>query len=97
MKLFKENKKIEKNDLEIIKDKISSVIQCIDMNKDYYNKYYYPVKEGLKNYQSSVKAAQSFRKEFQISEYDINERILIKTLSENNNDIYQTFAIIYGK
>ena len=97
LKLFKENKKIEKNDLEIIKDKISSVIQCIDMNKDYYNKYYYPVKEGLKNYQSSVKAAQSFRKEFQISEYDINERILIKTLSENNNDIYQTFAIIYGK
>ena len=119
LKLFKGYKKIEKNDLEIIKDKISLVIQCLDMNKDYYKEYYYkislviqcldmnkdyykeyyyPVKEGfIKNLQISAKAAQSFRKEFNISEYYINEDILVKTLSENNNDIYQTFAIIYGK
>ena len=98
MKLFRQYNKIEKNDLEIIKDKISLVIQCLDMNKDYYKEYYYPAKEGfIKNLQISVKAAQSFRKEFNISEYDINEQILVKTLSENNNDIYQTFAIIYGK
>jgi len=98
LKLFKGYKKIEKNDLEIIKDKISLVIQCLDMNKDYYKEYYYPAKEGfIKNLQISAKAAQSFRKEFNISEYDINEDILVKTISENNNDIYQTFAIIYGK
>ena len=98
LKLFRQYNKIEKNDLEIIKDKISLVIQCLDMNKDYYKEYYYPVKEGfIKNLQISAKAAQSFRKEFNISEYYINEDILVKTLSENNNDIYQTFAIIYGK
>ena len=98
LKLFKGYKKIEKNDLEIIKDKISLVIQCLDMNKDYYKEYYYLAKEGnYKKYQIAAKAAQSFRKEFNISEYDINEQIQVKTLSENNNDIYQTFAIIYGK
>ena len=98
LKLFRQYNIIPKYYLEIIKDKISLVIQCLDMNKDYYKEYYYPAKEGNhKKHQIAVKAAQSFRKEFNISEYDINEEILVKTLSENNNDIYQTFAIIYGK
>ena len=68
------------------------------MNKDYYKEYYYSFKKNIiENRASSIKAAELFKKEFNISDKDINETILIKTLFENNNDIYQTFAIIYGK
>ena len=97
LKLFKKN--IPKGDLEIVKNKISVVLQCIDMNKDYYSAYYYPElkKDKKVNRQSSVEAAIRFRKEFNISEKEINENVLIDTLEENDNDIFQTFQQFYGK
>ena len=98
LKLFKRNN-IDKNDLEIIKAKISSVIECVGMNKDYYMPYYYPNQEYLKTRSrlESVKVAQSFRKEFNINEKVINTAQLINYLNENDNDIYQTFGQIFGK
>ena len=97
LRLFKSNR-YTKNELEIVKTKISLILQCINMNKDYYSAYYYPqMEKGIRNYHSSVEAARRFRKEFNINEKDINENMLIKYLDENNNDIYQAFGEIYGK
>jgi len=53
--------------------------------------------DKTKNRQSSVKAAERFRKEFNVSEKEINQDVLVDALYENNNDIYQTFGLIYGK
>ena len=68
------------------------------MNKDYYAAYYYPELNKAKkvNRQSSVEAAARFRKEFQISEADINQEALVNKLMENNNDIYSTFGQMFG-
>jgi len=97
LRLFKSNK-YTKNELETVKTKISLILQCIDMNKDYYSAYYYPqMEKGIRNYHSSVEAARRFRKEFNVGEKELNEKMLIKYLDENNNDIYQTFGEIYGK
>ena len=98
MKLFKRNN-INKHVLEIIKIKISVVIECVGMNKDYYMPYYYPNREYLKTRSrlESVKVAESFRKEFNINEKVINTEQLINYLNENDNDIYQTFGQIFGK
>ena len=69
------------------------------MNKDYYAAEYFPELKHDKKItrQSSVEVAKVFRKEFNIKEEDLNEDVLIDTLNNNNNDIYQTFQIIYGK
>ena len=69
------------------------------MNKDYYAAEYFPELKRYKKIarQSSVETAKIFRKEFNIKEEDLNEDVLIDTLNNNNNDIYQTFQIIYGK
>ena len=97
LRLFKSNR-YTKNELETVKTKISLILQCIDMNKDYYSAYYYPqMEKGIRNYHSSVEAARRFRKEFNVGEKELNENMLIKYLDENNNDIYQTFGEIYGK
>ena len=98
LKLFKKDN-IPKEILEIVKYKISSLLECIDMNKNYYSAYYYPDMkiDKTKNRQSSVKAAQRFREEFNVSEKEINQDVLVNALYENNNDIYQTFGLIYGK
>ena len=97
LRLFKNNR-YTKNELETVKTKISLILQCIDMNKDYYSAYYYPqMEKGIRNYHSSVEAARRFRKEFNVDENLLNENMLIKYLDENNNDIYQTFGEIYGK
>ena len=98
LKLFKKDD-IHKEVLEIVKTKISSLLECINMRKDYYEPYYFPQikKDKVKNRQSSVLAAERFRKEFNISEKDINQDVLVDTLYENNNDIYQVFGLIYGK
>ena len=98
LKLFKKNN-IPKEDLEIVKYNIASLLGCIGMNKDFYSPYYFPeLKKGLKgNRQASVEAAVRFRKEYNISKDEINEDVLIDTLYENGNDINQTFQIIYGK
>ncbi len=98
LKLFKKNN-IPKEDLEIVKYNIASLLGCIGMNKDFYSPYYFPeLKKGLKgNRQASVEAAVRFRKEYNIPKDEINEDVLIDTLYENGNDINQTFQIIYGK
>ena len=98
LKLFKKNN-IPKEDLEIVKYNIASLLGCIGMNKDFYSPYYFPeLKKGLKgNRQASVEAAVRFRKEYNISKDEINEDVLIDTLYENGNDINQTFQIIFGK
>ena len=98
LKLFKKNI-ITKIELEIIKVKISSVIECIGMNKDYYLPYCIPNQEyvEIKSLEQSVKAAKSFREEFGVNEKDINPFQLINYLNENDNDIYQTFGQIFGK
>lgn len=98
LKLFKKNN-IPKEDLEIVKYNIASLLGCIGMNKEFYSPYYFPeLKKGLKgNRQASVEAAIRFRKEYNIPKDEINEDVLIDTLYENGNDINQTFQIIYGK
>ena len=98
LKLFKKNN-IPKEDLEIVKYNIASLLGCIGMNKEFYSPYYFPeLKKGLKgNRQASVEAAVRFRKEYNISKDEINEDVLIDTLYENGNDINQTFQIIFGK
>ena len=98
LKLFKKNN-IPKEDLEIVKYNIASLLGCIGMNKDFYSPYYFPeLKKGLKgNRQASVEAAVRFRKEYNISKDEINEDVLIDTLYENGNDMNQTFQIIFGK
>ena len=98
LKLFKKNN-IPKEDLEIVKYNIASLLGCIGMNKDFYSPYYFPeLKKGLKgNRQASVEAAARFRKEYCIPKDEINEDVLVNTLYENGNDINQTFQIIFGK
>ena len=98
LKLFKKNN-IPKEDLEIVKYNIASLLGCIGMNKEFYSPYYFPeLKRGLKgNRQASVEAAARFRKEYCIPKDEINEDVLVNTLYENGNDINQTFQIIFGK
>lgn len=98
LKLFKKNN-IPKEDLEIVKYNIASLLGCIGMNKEFYSPYYFPeLKKGLKgNRQASVEAAARFRKEYCIPKDEINEDVLVNTLYENGNDINQTFQIIFGK
>ena len=98
LKIFKQ-RNISKDTLDIIKYNISSILECIGMNKDYYAAEYFPELKNDKKLsrRSSVETAKIFRKEFNIKEEDLNEDVLIDTLNNNNNDIYQTFQIIYGK
>ena len=98
LKIFKQ-RNISKDTLDIIKYNISSILECIEMNKDYYAAEYFPELKNDKKLsrRSSVETAKIFRKEFNIKEEDLNEDVLIDTLNNNNNDIYQTFQIIYGK
>ena len=85
MDIIKSNR-YTKNELETVKTKISLILQCIDMNKDYYSAYYYPqMEKGIRNYHSSVEAARRFRKEFNVGEKELNENMLIKYLDENIN------------
>ena len=69
------------------------------MHKDHYSAYYYPEMKKVKkgNRQASVEAAIKFRKEFGVSENDVNQEVLVNKLMENNNDINQVFLEIYGK
>ena len=90
--------KIPKDIIDILKYNISSVLKCINISPDYYSAYYYPElkKQNRVSRRSSVEAARKFKKEFNISEGQLNEEVLINKLNENNNDIYQTFGQIYG-
>ena len=97
LRIFKKPN-IQEEILEIIKSKISAVLSCINMNKNYYEPYYYPnLKKKQINRAQSVKAAYKFRKEFNVSEEDINQEKLIDALIENNNDINTVFNLFFGQ
>jgi len=89
---------ISKDTIEVVKYNISSVCECVGINRDHYLPYYFPrIKNPKKGYRrSSVEAAIRFRKEFGVSEQDINQEQLLKKLEENNDDINQTFQMFYG-
>ena len=62
LRIFK-NTNIPKEILEIIKSKISAVLSCINMNKYYYEPYYYPnLKKKQINRAQSVKAVLNLEK-----------------------------------
>ena len=89
---------ISNNTIEVVKYNISSVCECVGINRDHYVPYYFPrIHNPKKGYRrSSVEAAIRFRKEFGVSEQDINQEQLLKKLEENNDDINQTFQMFYG-
>ena len=97
LKLFSKQN-IPKESLEIVKNNIAEVLECIGMDKNYYKPYYVQeVKKRKKgNRQASVEAAIKFRKEFNTSKDDLNEEVLVNKLMEKDNDIYQVFGEIYG-
>ena len=74
--------------IEVVKYNISSVCECVGINRDHYVPYYSPrIHNPKKGYRrSSVEAAIRFRKEFGVSEQDINQEQLLKKLEENNDD-----------
>ena len=97
--LFKKNKNIIQSKLEIIKHNISVILECLGIDKNYYNNYYYQYETTNKNkfnrYQSQ-EAVLRFRREFNISKEDFKDEALENKLIENNLDIYKTFGKIFG-
>jgi len=96
--LFKKNKNIIQSKLEIIKYNISIILDCLGMDKNHYNNYYYqyePNKPRFSRHQSQ-EAVLRFRREFNISKEDFKDKALENKLIENNLDIYKTFEKIFG-
>jgi len=97
--LFKKNKNIIQSKLEIIKHNISVILECLGIDKNYYNNYYYQYETTNKNkfnrYQSQ-EAVLRFRREFNISKEDFKDEALENKLIENNLNIYKTFGKIFG-
>ena len=87
-------KNLSKESFFIIKDNISSILNCCDM----INKKYSLIKNLYQLYNSFQlkEAIEKFRSEFKINEKIINDENLAKILSENNLDINKAFRIIYG-
>lgn len=87
-------KNLSKESFFIIKDNISSILNCCDM----INKKYSLIKNLYQLYNSFQlkEAIEKFRSEFKINEKIINDETLSKILSENNLDINKAFRIIYG-
>ena len=96
--LFKKNKNIIQSKLEIIKYNISVILECLGIDKNYYNSYYYQNEPSIKKVSKaqSIDAMLKFRNEFKISKEDITDEALENRLKENNLDIYKTFGKIYG-
>ena len=97
-------KVFEKEDIDIrIIDNlifnIETILDCFEMNKYFYKKYYYP--KNNKNMQiggrkKSFESSERFRTTFNIDENIIKEEELLKRLDKNDNDIYKVFQQIYG-
>ena len=98
--LFKKNKNIIQSKLETIKYNISIILECLGMNKNYYNNYFYQGEPGQKKKHfsraQSIDALLKFRNEFQISKEVITDEALVNKLEDNNLNIYKTFGKIYG-
>ena len=96
LKIFKSGN-VSKDALDILKYNISSVLECIEMNRDFYSAEYFPeFKRDKKIYRgSSVEAAKNFRKKYNIKEEEFNQDALLETLYYNNNNIDKVYKIIY--
>jgi len=96
--LFKKNKNIIRSKLEIIKYNISVILECLGMDKNYYNNYYYQYETNNQKISrpQSQEAVLRFRKEFGIKKEDIKDEALEKKLIENNLDIFKTFGKMFG-
>ena len=94
--LFKKN--INSSKLEIIKYNISIILECLGMDKNYYNEYFnqQEAKQKKFNRQQFREAVIKFRKEFNISKEDYADEPLENKLIENNLDIHKTFGKIFG-
>jgi len=97
--LFKKNKNIIQSKLETIKYNISIVLECLGMDKNFYNNNYYQYETNKPKFtrQQSQDAVLSFRREFNISKEDFTDAALEKKLIENNLDKNKTFGKIFGK
>ena len=96
--LFKKNKNIIQSKLETIKYNISVILECLGIDKNYYNSFYYQNEPSMKKVSKaqSIDAMLKFRNEFKISKEDITDEALENRLKENNLDIYKTFGKIFG-
>ena len=96
--LFKKNKDNSNLNLEAIKYNISTILECLGMNKNYYNNYYYQYEMQKKpvNRNQSLEAVRKFRKEFGISKEDFKDEAIEKRLIENDLDINKTFQKMFG-
>ena len=96
--LFRRNKNIIQSKLDIIKYNISIILECLGMDKHYYNAYYYQNETNKKKPERSQshEALLRFRKEFEINKEDVTDNALENRLIENDLDIFKTFRKIYG-
>jgi len=96
--LFKKNKDNSNLNLEAIKYNISTILECLGMDKNYYNNCYYQYDMQKKpvNRNQSMEAVRRFRKEFGISKEDFKDEAIEKRLIENNLDINKTFQKMFG-
>ena len=96
--LFKKNKNIIQSKLEAIKYNISFILECLGMDKNYYNNHYYNYEGNNKNTnrQKSEEAVLRFRKEFGINKEDFKDEAIEKRLIENDLDINKTFSKMFG-
>jgi len=96
--LFKKNKNIIQSKLEAIKYNISVILECLGMDKNYYNHYYYNYEGNNKNTnrQKSEEAVSRFRNEFGINKEDFTDEAIEKRLIENDLDINKTFSKMFG-
>jgi len=98
--LFKKNINPSKQKViqEIIKYNICIILECLGMDKNYYNNYFYQQEAKQPKFSrcQSKEAVIKFRKEFNISQDDFTDEALEKKLIENNLDIHKTFGKIFG-
>ena len=96
--LFKRNKNISQSKLEVIQYNISVILECLGMDKKYYENYYYKNETKKRNVKRelSEKAVLRFRSEFNISKEDYADRALERRLIENNLDINKKKKKMFG-
>jgi len=94
--LFKKN--INNSKLEVIKYNISIILECLEMDKNYYNNYYLQNNIKLKKFsrKQSREAVLRFRKEFNLSREDYTDEVLENKLMENDLDMNKTFVKMFG-
>ena len=86
--------------IDNLKYNIKTVLECLEMDKYSYEKYYnsqnYINQKDPKERKKSTEAAFKFRRAFNIGKNIIKDEELIKKLQNNDNDINKVFQLIYG-